>query len=406
MLTDILKVVPADAKRLIVAFSGGIDSTVLLHQVLAQNSTLPLLAWHVNHGLQDAAPAMETFCRELADEWHVELRVDHLQIESGEGNLEARAREARYQCFQQNTNEGDCILTAHHQADQSETVLLNLLRGSGIRGLRGIATSRQLGAAVIIRPMLSVSRQQIRDYASSHELRWFDDPSNSETRHNRNYLRQRVMPLLYERWPNADQQIADSCEWQREAQQLLDELALQDLQVCQVKLDWGDALKLTELSSLSNARIRNLIRCWLAGHGLQLPAASRLATLVNQLTDGSQSAEIEMPFYRLRSYDDHLFLITERRNIKKASGYFEFGLQDDLVLPGKEKHWNRQQVFEQLGIDDKQQSIGIGFRDTVAGQEVSRHHLKHFFQSRRIPPWERDALPLVFIDQDLAGYLL
>ncbi len=406
MLIDILKAVPTDAKRLIVAFSGGIDSTVLLHQLLAQKSTLPLLAWHVNHGLQDAAPAMEAFCRELAEEWFVDLRVDHLHIEGKEGNLEARAREARYQCFQQNTSEGDCILTAHHQADQSETVLLNLLRGSGIRGLRGIATSRQLGPANIIRPMLSVSRQQIQDYASAHELRWFDDPSNSESRYNRNYLRQRVMPLVYERWPNADQQITDSCEWQREAQQLLDELALQDLEVCQVTLDWGDALILTELSRLSNARIRNLIRCWLASHGLQLPAASRLKTLIDQLSDGSQSAEIETPFYRLRSYDEHLFLITQRRNNEETSGYFEFGPEDDLLLPGKKKQWQRRQLFEYLGIDDKQQTIAIGFRETVAGHQVSRHRLKHFFQSRRIPPWERDALPLVFVDQDLVSYLL
>ena len=382
MLTDILKVIPEDAKRLIVAFSGGMDSTVLLHQVLAQNSTLPLLAWHVNHGLQDAAAAMETFCRELAEEWQVELRVDHLHLDNKEGNLEARAREARYQCFQQNTSEGDCILTAHHQADQSETILLNLLRGSGTRGLRGIATSRQLAPAVIIRPMLAVSCQQIQDYASFHELRWFDDPSNNDTRHNRNYLRQRVMPLIYERWPKADQQIADSCLWQREAQQLLDELVLHDLRVCQVKLDWGDALKLTELNYLSNARIRNLIRGWLSGHGLQLPAASRLATLIDQLTDGSQSAEIKTPFYRLRSYDEHLFLITKRDQNERVSGYFELGPDDNLLLPGKEKQWNRQQVFDYLGLDDNEQSIAIGFRETVAGQQVSRHHLKHFFSEQ------------------------
>lgn len=406
MLPDILKSVPSDVERLIVAFSGGIDSTVLLHLLLAQKPKLPLVAWHVNHGLQSAAADMESFCRELAEQWQFALEVDHLQLNSDEGNLEARARDARYQRFQQKARQGDCILTAHHQGDQAETVLLNLFRGSGPRGLRGIANIRHLGPALVLRPLLSVSRQHIDDYARTHQLQWFDDPSNLETRHSRNYLRQQVMPLVYERWPQVDQQISDSCVWQREAQQLLDELASEDLQVCELQLEWGKALKIAELTQLSDARIRNVIRSWLARNEFQSPPASRLATLLEQLTGSSQAAEIKTPQYRLRSYDGLLFLLVGSCSNEAATGYFEFNLSDELLLPGTVKCWTRGQVLERLGVDDNQQHISIGFRATVAGHQVSRHHLKHFYQKQRIPPWEREALPLVFIDQQLAGYLL
>ncbi len=406
MIAESLQQIPAEASRLVVAYSGGLDSSVLLHLVSKHCRPRPVLAWHINHGLQPAADDMEDFCRDLTKALDIPLRVDRLQLDRDSGNLEARARKARYQLFEEQAEAGDCILTAHHQADQAETVLLNLFRGSGTRGLRGIAEHRSLGSTPLVRPLLGISKQQLTDYAREHGLQWFDDPSNTELDFNRNYLRQQIMPAVVERWPMAEQKIADGARWQVESQDLLDELAAMDLFACEVRSEWGAALSSDKLLQLSAARARNLLRYWLNQRGVELPALGRLDTLLTQLTGENSTAEITMPGYRLRSFDQRLFLLLEKDMPGSCKGYFEFRQQERVNLPGLQTPMSRQQVFKQLGINDRQQTLGVGFRETVADHLVSRHHLKNFFQSRRVPPWVRSSLPLVFIDEELSGYLL
>ncbi len=405
MITDCLQIIPAGTRRLLVAFSGGLDSTVLLHLVRNNRKDLPVLAWHINHGLQAAANDMESFCRQWAADLDLELRVDRLNLDPQSGNLEARARRARYQLFEENSGHGDCLLTAHHLADQAETGLLNLFRGSGIRGLRGIASSKPLGFATLIRPLLAVNKTQLLNYATEHELTWFEDPSNVELNYNRNYLRHRVMPVLKQRWPAIEQKIVDAMRWQDEAQQLLDELAELDLADGLVSTPWGTAIDLPVIDSQTPARQRNLLRHWLSQQAVVPAPGARLDTLIQQLSRNGGTAEISMPGYRLRRFDDKLFLVRDAQTQQVSQGFYEFHQAESIRLPGCPGQWSRQQILEQFEIEDLQQSLSIGFRHSVADQQVSRHHLKRFFQRHRVPPWARDSLPLVFVDKRLSGYL-
>ena len=217
------KNLPADARRIYVAFSGGLDSSVLLHRLLDERSSDDIVAWHVNHGLQSAAMEMEEFCRQRARQLDVELRVDRLEMQDVDRNIEAEARHRRYQLFASVLEAGDLLLTAHHADDQAETFLLNALRGSGSAGLRGIAAQRRLGDGLLVRPLLEYSRAELEEYAARHEIGWCNDPSNSGLRFDRNFLRREVMPILKTRWPRVLRGFATAAGLQGETRQILDE---------------------------------------------------------------------------------------------------------------------------------------------------------------------------------------
>ena len=156
-----LDIIPRDTQRVLVAFSGGLDSSVLLHLLMQQECNFEIIPWHINHGLLDVAMQMEAFCRTQAQGYGLEIRIDHLDLAGIESNIEAEARKQRYRLFERFSEAGDCILTAHHADDQAETFLLNALRGSGSAGLRGIARVRQLGEALVLRPLLDYSRAEL-----------------------------------------------------------------------------------------------------------------------------------------------------------------------------------------------------------------------------------------------------
>ncbi|HDQ9214135.1 TPA: tRNA lysidine(34) synthetase TilS, partial [Pseudomonas aeruginosa] len=186
-----------------VAFSGGLDSTVLLHLLaqLARSEALPALsALHVHHGLQAAADGWPAHCQAVCRSLGIPLRVERVQVAVG-GSIEQAARDARYRAFQANLGEGQVLLTAQHLDDQAETLLFRLLRGAGLRGLAAMPASRPLGGGRLCRPLLGVSRAELEAYAQTHRLDWVEDPSNQDPRFSRNYLRREIMPRLASHWP-------------------------------------------------------------------------------------------------------------------------------------------------------------------------------------------------------------
>ena len=218
-----------------IAFSGGLDSTVLLHLLasLAKTETFPpLSAVHVHHGLQATGDAWPSHCQSVCDRLGVPLRVMRVHVQPG-ASLERAARDARYQAFTEVTGAGQVMLTGQHRDDQAETLLFRLLRGAGVRGLAAMAAHRPLAAGHLVRPLLDASRVELEAYAHEHQLRWIEDPSNADPRFSRNYLRHRVLPALTERWPQAVTSLARTAEHLSEAQGLLDELAVSDLQACE-----------------------------------------------------------------------------------------------------------------------------------------------------------------------------
>ena len=253
-----------------VGFSGGLDSTVLLHLLaeLAKRESLPPLnAIHVHHGLQAVADAWPLHCQQVCNALSVPLQVICAQVKPG-ASLEQAARDARYVAFSERLAAGEVLLTGQHQDDQAETLLFRLMRGAGVRGLAGMPVSRTLGAGHLLRPLLSTSRAELEAYAHEHHLQWVEDPSNGDSRFSRNYLRNEVLPVLRARWPQATASMARTAAHLDDAQQLLEELAQADLALAESDHAFAwlklPSLALPALAGLSAARQRNALRYWLS----------------------------------------------------------------------------------------------------------------------------------------------
>ncbi|MEZ3185357.1 tRNA lysidine(34) synthetase TilS [Pseudomonas sp. LM13] len=254
-----------------VAFSGGLDSTVLLHALvrLAERRALPpIRAIHVHHGLQVAADDWPAHCQQVCDRLGVALEIVRVQIVPG-ASLERAARDARYQAFAARLGEDELLLTGQHRDDQAETLLFRLLRGAGVRGLAAMPVARALASGQLVRPLLDVSRAELEGYARANGLAWVEDPSNKQLEYSRNFLRRQVLPLLQQRWPQVSSSLARTAAHMADAQQLLDDLAQQDLAVAQADIDFDwlnlPSLALAPLRELTPARQRNALRHWLAG---------------------------------------------------------------------------------------------------------------------------------------------
>lgn len=261
-----------------VGLSGGCDSVVLLHVLVELGLAERLDAIHVHHGLSPNSGRWADFCVAYCARLGVPCHVRPVEVdrESGLG-LEAAARTARYQLFSDLA--ADTLLLGHHQSDQAETVLFNLLRGAGVTGAAGIPADRRLGRLRILRPLLDVSRREIEAYALATRLEWIDDESNADTALSRNFIRHEALPMLSERFPAAEKNLAQAAAHFAEADALLSELA---------QLDWqlaadGDALRLEKIRQMPLMRLKNLLRHRLRELRWQTPAAARLEEFARQL---------------------------------------------------------------------------------------------------------------------------
>jgi tRNA(Ile)-lysidine synthase len=289
-----------------IAFSGGLDSTVLLHLLahLAKTESLPALnAIHVHHGLQAVADAWPDHCRSVCQVLGVPMQVVHVQVQPG-ASLERAARDARYAAFSEVTQVNEVLLTAQHRDDQAETLLFRLLRGAGVRGLSGMPRQRSLGKGHLLRPLLDATRAELETYAAEHQLSWIEDPSNQDRQFSRNYLRHQVFPALTARWPQAMATMARSAAHLSEAQGLLDELAQIDLRQASTvsEFDWLSvpSLELAPLAKLSAARQRNALSHWLQPL-TQLPDSDHWSGW-NDLRDATGDAR---PIWRLADGELH-----------------------------------------------------------------------------------------------------
>lgn len=271
-LADCLKRHVQPGERLLVGLSGGTDSVVLLHALAATNAT-NLSALHVHHGLSRNADNWASFCAQTAQQLGIPFRVAHVVVERGTSDgLEASARRARHAVFAAAT--ADWVVLAHHRDDQAETLLFNLLRGTG---LAGAAAMRERNGR-LLRPLLSVGRAEIESYARQHALEWIEDESNRDTRHTRNFLRHRILAPLTQRFPAAQANLAAATSRFAEALDLLDSLARADLGT---QDDFPLALEI--LQRLDEPRARNVLRYLLARHEVPIPSEARLREALRQM---------------------------------------------------------------------------------------------------------------------------
>ena len=406
-----LEKLPPSVTRLYVAFSSGIDSCVLLHRLLNQSHHCSVILWHINHGLQDNAGQMQQLAADLALEYNLQIRIDHLNLTPDQGNLEAVARAARYDLFSAALTEQDALLTAHHMNDQAETLMLNLMRGSGAAGLRAIADITTLGEGYLLRPLLDFNRAEIEQYARRYDLKWVEDPSNQSLQYDRNYIRHQVLPGLVQRWPGVIQQLHRASGWQAEQQQLLEQLAQIDFEHCSREHRFSSipCLAISALTQLSTARQKNLIRYWIAGNEKPQLGVKPLYQLLGQIKeDASAMTRIQSAGYSLRYYDGLLFL-TDDVDEKEQELSEQYQVTDGKPLQISQLCLTvtRQQLLEYLQLADSGQQLSLRFRSGQLNRvDPSRHRLKRLFQQHRVPPWLRQRVAQIYVDEKLVDLLL
>ncbi len=402
-----LESLPEDV-RLRVAYSGGMDSHVLLH-ALAQAEEVrggrDLAAIHVNHGLHADAHAWALHCEQVCRGLGVPLEVVAVQVpEKPKQGPEAAARGARYAAFDQRLKAGDALLLAHHLDDQAETFLLQLLRGAGPAGLSAMPVQATLGSGRLLRPLLDVSRNDVRAYAKSFSLEFIDDPSNAEMRYDRNYLRHEIMPRLAKRWPAVSRTIARAAGHQAALARMARELGAEALNTAEE----GVTLSCKALSRMSPDSARLALRAWLEGRGFSPPSKVMLERILQEVAAAGADAEplVTWPGVEVRRYQGALYVMgplprAEPDRVMAWDGRAPVALPQGRLsaLPATGQGINASLC--RPGNLELRFRRG-GERCRPQGQDRSST-LKAWFQRRGVPPWERDRTPLVFIDGELAA---
>jgi tRNA(Ile)-lysidine synthase len=375
----------ASHTRLWIGLSGGLDSMVLLHALSCEAALASKLhAIHVHHGLSSQADAWQAHCEDACAARGIPLEIQRVQLNKNQANLEEAARDARFDIFEACIQPNDCLVLAHHQDDQAETLLLRLLRGSGVDGLGAMQAYRPLGHGYLARPLLGTRKLQLLAYAKKHALVWVDDESNQELRFSRNYLRHDIIPRLQKTWPRAIESLSACASHCQEAQANLDDLAYLD---CPELALNHQKLSLTALRDLPTRRLKHVLRVWFKNQNIKALSAVQLDVLIQEIINANPDARPQMRLGKLtiRRYRDVLYMVRDDEQPKTL---------DMPPLPAA------------LYIPEGAQ-VDMRFR---TGGEVLKLHgqtkrLKALFQIWGVPPWERDKIPLIFVDNTLAAVL-
>ena len=404
-------VLPAGSS-LLLGLSGGVDSVVLLHLLhqLAPRHSWRLSALHVHHGISPQADAWAAFCADLCARYGIPLQVEQVDIAPlRELGIEAAARKLRHAAFDRQRT--DFVALAHHLDDQVETLLLQLLRGAGVRGASAMpALKLRIGAPALLRPLLNVARSELLDYARRHNLQWVEDESNADDIYPRNFLRHRVLPLLEQRFPAYRETLARSARHFAEASELLDDLARLDAQNPPLLPgDGHDAtLEVSHLQSLSRPRAKNLLRWFLHQRGAVLPDHTRLEEMLRQLCQARSDAAVRITFggWELRRYQGRVYAFPALP-APDAEFCVQWHGEAALELPelGGTLHFEPCSG-QGLSLKKLQRgSVSVRLRRGAERIRLDNQRpmrtLKNLLQEQGIPPWQRDTLPLLFCGDDL-----
>lgn len=420
--------------HLVLALSGGVDSVVLLNVLIPLSSQMSfsLSVIHVDHGISQNSNRWAEFCCKLCHSIGIPLKISKVRVrkESG-GGLEAAAREQRYLEF--GALEADYVVLAQHLDDQAETLLLQLLRGAGVKGLGAMPVIRdypsetsaeiggysgqssieqpEAGGIKLLRPMLEIARREIEDYAEEHGLQWISDESNIDISFDRNFLRHQVLPLVERRFPGYRHTLSRASRHMAEASLLLDELAEADGKW----LAASGKLEIEQLRKLSPPRAKNLLRYTLAQQGTILPSAVKLDEMLKQLLSSRSDSKIHLVFgnAEIRCFRGQLYVrIASREKVGKAGA----------ASPNLPLQWNGEEQLPIRELDgviqfSRCQSTGINLNKLVelpvtirprrGGERLRPDHnrprrsLKNLLREAGLPPWERQTLPLIYIGEHL-----
>lgn len=405
-----------------IAYSGGLDSHVLLNAMVRLREQIPgisLQAIHVDHGLSPQAAHWVNHCRAVCLGLNVKFYSEPIRESPPTGaSVEAWAREARYAIFAKILTPTAVVLTAHTQDDQAETVLLQLLRGAGPKGLAAMPQRQSLSLGSILRPFLNLTRQQLQEYAVQQGLSWIEDESNANHRFDRNFLRHRVMPVLRERWPGAAKNIMRSAHHCADAAAGLAELAQIDLYSTSPQPELLGAssvghqfLSVELLRALPLARQCNVLRYWLSGLGCRLPNTRHIGRIQQDLINGRRDSQPQVSWGRwtIRRYRQTL-IVTLSAPTPDIDAPIPWDVSAPLELPHELGQLSAVQPIQGgLSLAIQHHDLNIRFR---RGGERCRptgkactYPLKKLFQEWRIPPWQRATVPLLYSGDELVSVI-
>ena len=400
--------------RIAVAFSGGLDSSVLLHSLVGiPEFKEKVFAIHVNHGLSPNSKSWIKHCDKFCSGLGVNFIPLTIELENSKTN-ENILRKARYEALFSCLKQGDVLCTAHHQDDHIETILFRILRGTGIKGLAGIEKYSQMEGIDLIRPLISYSKKDLLDYADKFEVNWIEDESNEDLSISRNFIRKKVIPnLKNDNWPEYKNSISYLSSKAKEANEILDEIAYLDLKLC--ASESLDRLSILKIKELSHARAMNVLFTWL-GINTHLGVSNKLTDQVYKsiilasessnpvVTFGKKGQKGSFQIRRFNNFLHHLPLTeTETLSNKKV---WKWNSDDPLELPTGTLS---MQVALGKGISTQLTEPGISIKGRIGGERCKpegrskSQKLKKLFQEYGVPPWVRDRIPLVYVGDQLAA---
>ncbi|WP_255554781.1 tRNA lysidine(34) synthetase TilS [Moritella sp. 24] len=422
--------------QIVLAYSGGLDSHVLLHLMARYQQLYPqhdYLAVHVHHGLSDNADDWLVHCEQTAKALNINFVAEKVVLNLGNReSLEAKARDARYQAIAKHLGDESLLLLGQHLDDQLETFLLQLKRGAGVKGLSAMAATMPFllhNSCQIVRPLLTLPQQALVDYATDSQLTWVEDESNNDHSYDRNFLRHQIIPSLKQRWPGIANAVHRSAELCAEQQALADEIAQIDVVICEDSLA---GLKIVELQQLSKIRRNNVIRFWLAKQRLPMPSRHHLDKVWDEVVNAVDDANPQLSWQagEFRRYQGVLYNQQKYAELKDVVIMLEHTQNQVIPLPdnigllhlqGELKDTLQAQSPKNCGIDTSKvfdvNHIGICIKRPLDDEKVTirfrgegkchptgrsgSRSIKKLYQEYRVAPWLRDRIPLVYYNDKL-----
>jgi len=395
-------------KSMTVALSGGMDSVVLLNLLhsLQKKHRFTLNAMHVHHGLSKHADKWVRFCEKLCTKLSIPLDVRYVKLPQKKSlGIEGEARRLRYEKLLQ--SKSDLIVLAHHEDDQAETFLLQLIRGAGVKGLSSMAHFDDVRN--LWRPLLNTSRSDIESYAKQHKLKWIEDESNQNIDFDRNFIRSKVFPILKNRFNHIIKVISRSSSHLAEAQHLLDDLAKIDLKNHLKSNKYKHIIQVKSLNKLSLTRAKNVLRYWLEMNDQLMPSKDLLDELLRQVLHAKKDAELKIELskeFEIRRYQDEIYIVHRNQNTQKNYEIVWNG-ESEILLPNGSKLQFKKVKGRGINLKFlKDHKLKISNRK---GGEFFKpdskrptKKIKQLLQESNLPPWERELLPLIFLDKNLA----
>ncbi|CAL4319240.1 tRNA lysidine(34) synthetase TilS [Buchnera aphidicola] len=396
-------------KYFLICYSGGLDSTVLLHLLLKLKKTKKIFfrAIHINHKLNINSDNWSDHCKKECKKYNVPIVIKNVNLNLKKNNIESKARSMRYKEIYKNLLPKEIILTAHNLNDQCETFLLALKRGSGPKGLSSMSTYKKIDNIIHIRPLLQIDRNTLEKWAKKNKLKWIEDNSNWDTNYDRNFLRRKIIPILKERWPKFIKNCTRSAKICSEQEEALNYFTTDIIKktVCTDK-----TLNITNLKYLKKEILNIILRHWISLHHVNMPSYKGLYKIFTDIINSKKSASPKISFkkYEIRRYRKKLYLLKPILPSLKNRIIFWHKTQTSLALPNQLGYVTQDKMGVKLPSPEKKELVNIRFQANgsflIEGQKHKKK-LKKIWQLLNIPIWQRENIPLLFYNNRFIGAL-